>query len=91
MTFDKDQFKTIKGVFVSANEMYYRCDFAYSKSEQGEISYKVVIESANNDLTELQFIWNEQEQFWQCKHPEQLSIQLLQAITEKIGQIEQIK
>lgn len=91
MTFDKDQFKTIKGIFLSANDIQYQGNFTYNKNEHCEITYSVELSSPNNTKQEQLFTWNEQEQFWQCKHPELMSIQLLQAITEKIEQIEQIK
>jgi len=91
MILNKDQFKTIKGIFLTANDLHYQANFIYNKTEQDNVSYTVELFSPTNTKQEHLFKWNESAQSWQCKHPELLTIELLNALTEKIEQIEQIK
>lgn len=91
MAFNKEQFKTIKGIFLTVNGKDYQSNFSYNKHIEESKSYTVELFASNIAREEHLFIWNNQKQFWQCKHPERLSIQLLQALTKKIEQIEEIQ
>lgn len=78
-------------VFVIARGMYHRCDFTYYEDEQGRASYLVAVESATNVHMEQQFVWNEHEQSWRCRYPDQTIPELSTPIIEKIEQMEKIR
>jgi hypothetical protein len=78
------QFKTFKGIHVTANKTYYLCDFYFQKDEQNEDVYLVNIETPKHIKSEHQFVFSPILKTWVCTNPDEQPKELIEKIIAEI-------
>jgi hypothetical protein len=77
-------FKTFKGIHLSADNVYYLCDFYGTTNQEGQEEYKVVVETNKQRKTQHSFVYSPILNTWECINPDTLPSELIEKILAHI-------
>jgi hypothetical protein len=81
------QFKSFKVIHISADNVYFNCDFYGSTNQEGQEEYKVVVETNKQRKSQHNFVHCSILNTWDCINPDALPSELIEKIMAQIETI----